>query len=51
MIDEYWNKFISDGKIDSYLEYKEHLKAQGSVDSGTNTVYDRRPDYSGTKYW
>lgn len=50
MCDEYWNKFMSDGKIKSYLEYKEHLKAQGSVERGTNSVYDRRPDNSGAKY-
>jgi hypothetical protein len=51
MIDQYWDKFVRDGKINSYLEYKEHLKSQGSVGFGTNTVYDRRSDNSGTKCW
>ncbi len=46
--DEYWNKFINDGKIESYLNYKEHLKTQGSVTDGTNSVYNRRTDNTGT---
>ncbi len=45
--DEYWNKFVNDGKVESYLNYREHLKTQGSVYDGTNSIYDRRTDNSG----
>lgn len=48
--DEYWNKFISDGKVESYLNYKEHLKTQDSVIDGNNAVYNRRPDNQGEEY-
>ncbi len=48
--DEYWNKFISDGKIESYLSYKQHLNTQDSYKNDTNTVYDRRSDNKGTEY-
>ena len=49
-MDEYWEKFLKDGKVDSYLNYKEHLKAQGNISDGTNTVYNRRTDNQGTEY-
>jgi len=45
--DEYWNKFKNDGKIESYLNYREHLKTQGSVHDGTNSINDRRTDNTG----
>ncbi len=48
--DEYWNKFITDGKIDSYLRYKEHLNTQGSNADGTSTDNDRRSDNKGAEY-
>jgi hypothetical protein len=46
--DVYWSKFISDGKIESYLNYKEHLKTQDNSYDGTSASYDRRSDNSGT---
>ena len=45
--DEYWNKFKNDGKIESYLNYRGHLKTQGSVYDGTNSINDRRTDNTG----
>lgn len=46
--DEYWNKFISDGKIESYLNYKQQVKSQDGNYDGTNAFDNRRPDNSGT---
>jgi hypothetical protein len=46
--DNYWNKFLNDGSVQSYLEYKEHLKKQESGLNGTDTVFNRRSDYQGT---
>lgn len=46
--DEYWNKFICDGKIDSYLSYREHLKSKEFVNDGTNSAYGGRTDNTGT---
>lgn len=48
--DEYWNKFIQDGRIESYLNYKEHLKTQGNSSDGINTVYGGRTDNQRTEY-
>lgn len=36
--DKYWDKFYSDGKIDSYLSYKQNQYKQDSFKNGTNTV-------------
>lgn len=41
VLDEYWNKFTSDGKIQSYLNYKEHLKSQESSKYDTESNNDR----------
>lgn len=41
-MDEYWNKFANDGKIESYLNYVEHSKKQESVLNASNTADDRR---------
>ena len=41
-MDEYWNKFAADGKIESYLNYVEHSKKQESVLNVTNSADDRR---------
>ena len=49
-IDKYWDKFISDGKIESYLNYKQHLTSQDSFRNDTNGVYDRRTDNQRTEY-
>ena len=46
--DNYWNKFLKDGSVQSYLEYKEHLKTQESGLNGKGTVFNGRPDYQGT---
>ena len=48
--DKYWDKFIADGKIESYLNYKKHLSAQDYITNGTNSVFDRRSDNQGTEY-
>ena len=49
MADEnYWNKFLKDGSVKSYLEYKEHQKTQESGFNGTDTVFNGRTDYQGT---
>lgn len=48
--DEYWNKFLKDGTVQSYLNYKEHLRSQGRVEGGTDTVYGRRTDNTGKGY-
>lgn len=49
-MDEYWQKFVSDGKVESYLNYKEHSKTQDYTENGTNTGYNRRTDNKGTEY-
>lgn len=49
-MDEYWEKFLKDGKVESYLNYKDHLKSQDSAANGANTVYNRRSDNQGTEY-
>lgn len=36
--DEYWNKFICDGRIESYLDYKEHLRTQEKLYDGTKSA-------------
>lgn len=41
VLDEYWNKFTADGKIQSYLNYKEHLKSQESFKNDTESDNDR----------
>lgn len=46
--DEYWNKFLEDGKIESYLDYKQHLKAQDNLNDRTSSPYDRWTDNQGT---
>ena len=48
--DKYWEKFVTDGKIESYLDYVNHIKSQES-NNDTNAIYDRRTDNQGTKYW
>lgn len=44
MQDIYWNKFISDGKIESYISYKQHIKNSESENNGTKSVYGGRVD-------
>lgn len=46
--DNYWNKFLKDGSVQSYLEYKEHLKTSESGFNGTDTVFNGRSDHQGT---
>ena len=48
--EKYWDKFVSDGKIESYLNYIQHSKTQDSFNNGTNGVYDRRTDNQRTEY-
>ncbi len=50
LLDEYWDKFVADGKIESYLSYKQHLNSQENYKNGTSTVFDGRPDNKGTEY-
>ena len=39
--DKYWEKFYSDGKIDSYLSYKQNQYKQETYNNGTSTTYNR----------
>ena len=39
--DKYWDKFYSDGKVDSYLSYKQNQYKQDAYKNGTNTNNDR----------
>lgn len=50
MYDEFWNKFLSDGKVESYLNYKQHIKTQDSFKDATNTDYNRWSDNQRTEY-
>lgn len=48
--DEYWNKFLQDGKIESYLNYREHCKKQGNDNDRTDADNSRRTDNQRTEY-
>lgn len=49
-INEYWDKFCKDGKIESYLSYKENQYKQESAINGTKSTYDRLSDNKGKEY-
>lgn len=50
MSDIYWDKFFSDGKIESYLSYKQHQQKQESAINGSNATDNRLPDNSRKEY-
>ena len=50
MSDKYWDKFYSDGKIESYLSYKQNKYQQESMTNGTNSADHRLPDNKGKEY-
>ncbi len=45
--DEYWNKFISSGSIESYLNYVEHIKSKDRQSDATNRADHRWTDNTG----
>ena len=48
--DEYWNKFLEDGSVDSYLRYKNRQISEETSHNGTDTFYDKRTDNTRTEY-
>ncbi len=45
--DEYWNKFISSGSVESYLNYVEHIKSKEIQSDATKWADHRRTDNTG----
>ena len=48
--DKLWEKFLSDGKIESYLSYKQNQNKQESAVNGAKSTNDRLFDYKGKEY-
>lgn len=47
-IENLWQKFISDGRIETYLMYKNEQKLKEKTENDNKSVYNRRTDYKGT---
>lgn len=47
---EFWDKFYKDGKIESYLSYKQNQYKQESAINGTKSTYNGLSDNKGKEY-
>ena len=43
-----WQKFLCDGKVETYLMYKNQQKLKEMAKNDNQSVYNRRTDYTGT---
>ena len=47
-VDELWQNFLMDGRIETYLIYKKEQKLKEQTENDNKSVYNRRTDYTGT---